>query len=315
MWQFVQTENSPLSQSLVISLVDLSTDIMLSESKQLSELGLSTYLGLLRREFELNNSIERVLSKTTDNVHKLIEYDDDGAMLLQGFLPALEKEFNAGGTGVFRTQGTEFMRDLQQQIEFMTDLRNMPTDPAYDDERVNATMRLMSYLREKNKIDAFVRNLHMLIMQQLSSGNFAEAANSIVLHSSLLSYETTQLDALQIASFLPLPAETMAARKERLVRAAIDFYDKSKEWERALVEMRTLEQFYESTYRYRDLAELLRLRATMVQNIAETERFYPEYFSVGYYGRGFASSIANMEFIYRGYELERLRDFTERLRP
>jgi dedicator of cytokinesis protein 1 len=315
MWQFVQTENSPLLQSLVIYLVDLATDIMLSESKQLSELGLSTYLALLRREFELNNSIERVLSKTTDNVHKLIDYDDDGAMLRQVFLPALEKEFTAGGTSdVFRTQGTEFMHDLQQQIDFMTDLRNMPSDPAYDDERVNATMRLMNYLREKNKIDAFVRNLHVLIMQQLSSGNFAEAANSIVLHSSLLSYESTPLDALQIASFLPLPAETMAARKERLVRSSVDFYDKAKEWERALVQMRSLEMYYESTYRYRDLSELLRLRATMVQNIAETERFYPEYFRVGYYGKGFASSIANMEFIYRGYELERLSDFTERIR-
>jgi len=52
------------------------------------------------------------------------------------------------------------------------------------------------------------------------------------------------------------------------------------------------------TYLYL-LQQLQRKEASFYENIVETERFYPEYFRVGYYGKGFPSTLQGKEFIYR----------------
>lgn len=49
------------------------------------------------------------------------------------------------------------------------------------------------------------------------------------------------------------------------------------------------------------------------RKIVGVDRFFAEYFRVGYYGKGFESSIQNKEFIYRGFELERMADFAQRV--
>jgi Dock homology region 2 len=62
-------------------------------------------------------------------------------------------------------------------------------------------------------------------------------------------------------------------------------------------------------FEYSKLAEALTREAKLFRDIVEQERFFCEYFRVGYYGRGFDSQIQGKEFIYRGFELERLADF------
>ncbi len=51
----------------------------------------------------------------------------------------------------------------------------------------------------------------------------------------------------------------------------------------------------------------------MFRKITSTERFFSTYFRVGYYGKGFDSSIAGKEYVYRGFELERISDFNARV--
>jgi hypothetical protein len=58
---------------------------------------------------------------------------------------------------------------------------------------------------------------------------------------------------------------------------------------------------------------LKQLEASLFRKINTTERFFSAYFRVGFYGKGFGPSLANRAFIYRGYELERIADFTARI--
>eukprot|EP00003_Mantamonas_plastica_P030978 TRINITY_DN7864_c0_g1_i4.p1 TRINITY_DN7864_c0_g1~~TRINITY_DN7864_c0_g1_i4.p1 ORF type:complete len:246 (-),score=76.30 TRINITY_DN7864_c0_g1_i4:973-1710(-) len=51
----------------------------------------------------------------------------------------------------------------------------------------------------------------------------------------------------------------------------------------------------------------------MYLKIIEEDRFYAEYFRVGYYGSGFPESYNGKEFIYRGFELERVSEFVARI--
>lgn len=62
-------------------------------------------------------------------------------------------------------------------------------------------------------------------------------------------------------------------------------------------------------FEYVKLADTLAREACLFRNIISQERYFCEYFRVGYYGRGFDSQIQGKEYIYRGFELERLADF------
>lgn len=53
------------------------------------------------------------------------------------------------------------------------------------------------------------------------------------------------------------------------------------------------------------LSSLLQTRqARFFSSIVTEERFYSDYFFVGFFGKGFPANLANKQFIYKGYELE-----------
>lgn len=53
--------------------------------------------------------------------------------------------------------------------------------------------------------------------------------------------------------------------------------------------------------------------SSLFRKMATNERFFSAYFRVGFYGKGFDSTLSNRAFIYRGNELERIADFTARI--
>lgn len=48
------------------------------------------------------------------------------------------------------------------------------------------------------------------------------------------------------------------------------------------------------------------VQSTLYSNIVKEPRTYPNCFRVGYYGRGFPSTVQNRQFVYRGNEHEKL---------
>ena len=45
-------------------------------------------------------------------------------------------------------------------------------------------------------------------------------------------------------------------------------------------------------------------QARFFSSIVSEERFYSDYFFVGFFGKGFPANLANRQFIFKGYELE-----------
>lgn len=85
-------------------------------------------------------------------------------------------------------------------------------------------------------------------------------------------------------------------------------------WECALQKCQELsKQYEEETFDYEQLSELHRRMASFYEDIMRKVRAEPEYFRVGYYGRGFPAFLQNKVFIYRGKEYERLADFCSRI--
>lgn len=85
-------------------------------------------------------------------------------------------------------------------------------------------------------------------------------------------------------------------------------------WECAIKKCQELAQQYENeTFDYENLGSLHARMAKFYEDIMKQARAEPEYFRVGYYGKGFPLFLQNKIFIYRGKEYERLADFNTRI--
>jgi hypothetical protein len=307
--QLNSTSSPPKSsgeESLVSMLIEPSLEMLTIPVKAIKELGLKFYISLLEREFRDTGAFDQVATKTIDVLDRLANTGDDLYRLL---LPALEEKFK--GSSAFCQQGMLLLKDLKQLSDLLNDLRMLPEDQAYENERVIATMKLMEYLKQTDRKDSYVKYVHLLANQHVTSKNFTEAAITVLLHADLLDWTDTMVDAQPAG---PFPRQKMCERKEQLIRLAVDYFDKGKNWEDAIAQVKKLAHYYQTKlYDYKELGNLLRKEAQLYENIIGTERFYPEYFRVGFYGKGFPASLSGKEYIYRGTELERISEFTSRI--
>lgn len=133
----------------------------------------------------------------------------------------------------------------------------------------------------------------------------------MLLHANLLSWENSDDSEEAQGGF---PKQNVSERKVALYRQAIVYFDQGKMWEMCIKLINELRVVSERTlFDFAMLAELTQQEANYYRNIVSTERFFCEYFRVGYYGRGFPVTLRNKEFIFRGLELERLADFSQRV--
>ena len=85
-------------------------------------------------------------------------------------------------------------------------------------------------------------------------------------------------------------------------------------WEFAIEQAKKLSFYYENhSFNYAMLSAMHKRIAGFYTNIIDEVRASPEYFRVGFYGRGFPKFIQNSQFIYRGLDFENLQSFNERL--
>uniref|UniRef100_A0A8K9UJB8 Dedicator of cytokinesis 1 n=1 Tax=Oncorhynchus mykiss TaxID=8022 RepID=A0A8K9UJB8_ONCMY len=103
-------------------------------------------------------------------------------------------------------------------------------------------------------------------------------------------------------------ASTQGQLKDQLYQEIINFFDKGKMWEEAIVLGKELADQYEN-----EMFDFEQKQAQFYENIVKVIRPKPDYFAVGYYGVGFPSFLRNKMFIYRGKEYERREDFEARL--
>lgn len=77
-------------------------------------------------------------------------------------------------------------------------------------------------------------------------------------------------------------------RKEKLYQQIIGYFDKGKCWEKGVPLCKELANFYETRlYDYNKLSDVLTTEAKFFQNILTQIRPEPEYFRVGFFGKGF----------------------------
>lgn len=159
----------------------------------------------------------------------------------------------------------------------------------------------------------YIRYLYKLCDLHLECENYVEAAFTLKLHAKLLRWSDEQLSQLLKSDKYP-NCETHRELKESLYYDILDYFDKGKLWEAGLTICKELVTQYENeVFDYIQLSVLLKRMATFYDNIMKQVRPEPEYFRVGYYGKGFPPFLQNKVFVYRGKGYELLSDFSSRM--
>ncbi|KAJ3316204.1 hypothetical protein HDU76_001989 [Blyttiomyces sp. JEL0837] len=213
----------------------------------------------------------------------------------------------------FAAFGARFLSLLDSFLELCITLRDSPAGESFDDERIWTTLRLIRFLRESGRKGLYVKYVHKLADLHKKAENAAEAALTLKLHADLLPWShLAEVDAVPEYGFPKY--QTCFQRKEEIYMECIKLLEKANHWERAMIMASEMAgQYQKKWHDYGSFSNMLRLQARLADNIMEKERYYPSYYRVGFYGKGFPLYLRGKQFIYRAGEWEKLGPFCERI--
>ncbi|XP_030629626.1 dedicator of cytokinesis protein 1 [Chanos chanos] len=208
--------------------------------------------------------------------------------------------------------GENFVTLVVRLLERLLDYRTIMHDENKEN-RMSCTVNVLNFYKEIEREEMYIRYLYKLCDLHKECDNYTEAAYTLLLHAKLLKWSDeacaahlTQRDGYQ--------ATTQGQLKDQLYQEIINYFDKGKMWEEAIVLGKELAEQYENEmFDFEQLSASLRKQAQFYENIVKVIRPKSDYFAVGYYGMGFPSFLRNKMFIYRGKEYERREDFEARL--
>ncbi|KAI8429141.1 hypothetical protein MSG28_007688 [Choristoneura fumiferana] len=210
----------------------------------------------------------------------------------------------------WREAGAAFVGCVTRLLERLLDYRAVMQGAEHRDKRMAATVNLLSFY--KNEIDRkemYLRYVYKLHDLHIASDNFVEAGCTLLLYAETLSWESDQVGVDP-----EYPETPEWKRKEALYNQVLQYFDRGKCWEKGLPLLRELATLYEvKLCDYARLASCLRTHATFLDSIMTQLRPEPEYFRVGFYGKGCPLFVRNKQFVYRGHDYERIGAFTQRL--
>eukprot|EP01094_Clydonella_sp_ATCC50884_P028734 TRINITY_DN8724_c0_g1_i1.p1 TRINITY_DN8724_c0_g1~~TRINITY_DN8724_c0_g1_i1.p1 ORF type:complete len:1774 (+),score=493.43 TRINITY_DN8724_c0_g1_i1:697-5322(+) len=266
-------------------------------------LTIELYYRLMILEYKETQSFNSIHTETIEAFSGAV---NPGEGFNKYFFPGLSKRLLSSSADVGAC--TEFLRELH---EFCGHLLALRDKGSHEDDRVVATLRLMDYLRGQNRMGAFVRYVDSLAEQHEASDLPDRAAMILMLHANELKWDKDN----ELVEQVEYPSESEFCRKARIISRAMGLLDRGQQWEHAIELCEVLiQRFRFDLADYMRVAELLEKQAVYFRNACTKERLLPEYFRVGYYGKGYPPNFEGKEYIYCGKPLERLQDFVERIR-
>uniref|UniRef100_A0A8D0ARD5 Dedicator of cytokinesis 1 n=1 Tax=Sander lucioperca TaxID=283035 RepID=A0A8D0ARD5_SANLU len=208
--------------------------------------------------------------------------------------------------------GENFVTLVVRLLERLLDYRTIMHDENKEN-RMSCTVNVLNFYKEIDREEMYIRYLYKLCDLHKECDNYTEAAYTLLLHAKLLKWSDEQC-AAHLTQRDGYQASTQGQLKDQLYQQIINYFDKGKMWEEAIILGKELAEQYENEmFDFEQLSASLRKQAQFYENIVKVIRPKPDYFAVGYYGIGFPSFLRNKMFIYRGKEYERREDFEARL--
>jgi hypothetical protein len=184
----------------------------------------------------------------------------------------------------------------------------------YEDERSEAMLMLMEYLKETERHEMRINYINKLTSLHKSLGSHAEAGNVVlmtlgtssgdILADITAAIETTDGSCPPLSSF-----------DIQLLTSAMESFKLGNDWKKAMLLLDRLRKHYKDvTYEYNKLASVLEEQAVLYRHVHGQHNFYCSLFRVSFMGLGWDVSNCNKVFIYRGGPLESIMAFVARIK-
>lgn len=291
--------------------------LCLSNHDRVRQTAATMLIDLFIVEYKRTGNIMRLQQYLIGTMDRLLIVENKGSVIIR---QRLIDELQAGLQQHVGSVNTEFydlvrnaISSLGTFLDLLLQIRSLPQDnDEYMDERINSTLKLMRFIQMIEREEIYIKYVHQLVHLQLESNNYTEAALTLKLHADLLEWDP--YNELSPIPDLNFPAQTPFARKEKIYFKMLDYLERDKAWEICVDLCKELAQQYETTtFDYIRLSEILTRQSGYIESIAKKERYFPEYFRVGYYGRGFPASVRSQQVVFRGMEWEKITSFIERI--
>ncbi|KAI8919215.1 hypothetical protein DFJ77DRAFT_453387 [Powellomyces hirtus] len=325
MWEHLGStaRGKALQAGFIPSLVGPFLQLTASPHPVLRSAAIELLFNTIEPEFEQVGHFGRVELECIERLHRLVTQDNLGDETYRRFIvDALERRFvtramlneNDDHHGQELTaQGQAFLNCLDGFLELSLQIRDLPIGEQHDDQREEALVKMLRFLRTTGRRGVYVEYVHRLHEMQLGANNPIEAALALKLHGDLFEWRSD-------ATTEPLSAfgfpewQTEFDRKEAIYLRCVELLEGGQAWERAVELCREIGTEYEkNAYSYGNLADILHRQADMYASIATTSRSQPEYYRVGFYGHSCPPSLRNKQYVYRGGDWEKLGSFCDRI--
>lgn len=299
MWDATGKNQNLLSGQLIKEFLRVA----MIERREIRLLGVNLYFSALEREFRSAKGFKEIEGQTIDAFSSNMSSDAVSRHNFNDFFfQALELRLKR--TPDIAAAAGKFLADLKELCQQVVALSTLERGEQEDDRTI-ATLHLMEYLKQSERMGAYVRYVHNLVDQHEDMGEYGKAGLILMLHSELLDWSDNPVNEFS--------KETNYAKKEELYLQAINFFIRGEYYEKGIALVRELSDQLLLRYDYVMVAKYLELEASLYERVMKESRLVKEYFRVGYYGKGFPSTVQGKEYIYCGKLLERIGDFSERI--
>ncbi|TIA88831.1 hypothetical protein E3P99_02368 [Wallemia hederae] len=298
-----------------IQFPDLVADLLelcLSHHDELRNQAVGILHSMIVSEHLLNGHFEGIEAEIIDKLDKLFMDGTKGDEISRAFFVSeLRSLFNSSSIDEnLQKNVSRFLDSVDYFLELLLSIRNLPDGEEYEDDRLEATLKLMTFIRNLRE-EIYVKYLHALVHMHLRSNAYAEAGMTLKLHADMYSWDSSVV--LEPLSDLNLPKQTSFQRRETLLAHCMEYLAAGKAYEVAIDVCKDLAHQYENkTYDFHKLADILTYQASLVDSIMKGDREFPEFFRVAYHG-GFPPALKNKQFVYRGLDHEHIDAFCKRM--
>ena len=297
----------------VPKLVAPIIELCLSVHEGLRSVAVKILQAMIISEWTLNEELSVIQAEMIDSLDLLFKTKSYGeSMVHKMFVNELLDSFQVLARMPLDPLW-QAVRDMVSTIDELLELLASVHSPSITENlRIMNTLQLMSFLKDMQKEDIFIRYVHHLADVQARLGNKTEEGLALALHAEQYGWDNTKLEPMSQPAY---PAQTAFERKEQLYFDMVAYFEEGAAWDSALDSYRELANQYElAHYDFGKLARTQRSMATIFESISKGEWHLPRYFRVTYQGQGFPSTLRDRQFVYEGEPSERQAAFTDRMR-
>lgn len=291
---------------LTAKLIPSAVRLCMGMHSGLRSVGLDMLRSMIISEWQLNEDLELVQGAFFDAFDMIAQQDGPlGKNFTSAFLDDLRQHFmllqNTTEAPLYDAV-VQMIKEVEKLLRVLGEL-TIVKDPG---SQLIQLFHLTDFLRLSGKDDAYIRRIHELSHTHAQTRNYSSAAFTVQMHINILDRDKSDERGLRVLpqvnlSGLELPEESMHARKSKLFRLMMTYYEKGHCWENVLDVLKQHTDASRAVWDISALADIADEKSRVYRLLAKGPKYTPRYFYVAFSDHSaFPALVRGKQYIFEG---------------